>query len=50
MVILRNLSERTWSVEPDGEEKKVVAPSQRLAVRPMRVDFGVADGRIALGV
>jgi len=50
MVILRNLSEMTWSVEPDGEEKKVVAPSQRLAVRPMRVDFGVADARIALSI
>lgn len=38
-VVLRNLTDKTWTVVPDGEEAKRVAPSQRLGVRPMRIDF-----------
>ncbi len=45
-VILRNLTDKTWAVVPDGEGPKQVAPSQRLGVRPMRIDFGGASGRI----
>jgi eukaryotic-like serine/threonine-protein kinase len=46
-VVLRNLTERTWRVVPDGEGPKLVTPSQRLAVRPMEIDFGGAQARIA---
>ena len=45
-VVLRNLTDRTWTVVPDGEEPKRVAPNQRLGVRPMRIDFGPARGQI----
>ena len=45
-VVVRNLTDKTWTVIPDGEEPKRVAPSQRLAVRPMLIDFGTAQGRI----
>lgn len=45
-VVLRNLTDETWTISPDGEETKPVAPSQRLAVRPMRIDFGTVRGRI----
>jgi eukaryotic-like serine/threonine-protein kinase len=45
-VVLRNLTARPWTVVPDGEEAKRVAPDQRLGVRPMRIDFGPARGQI----
>ena len=45
-VTLRNLSDSTWSVVPDGETQKTVVPTQRLLVRPMDVDFGSVQGRI----
>ena len=45
-VVLRNLTDRTWTVVPDGEEPKRVTPNQRLGVRPMRIDFGPARGHI----
>src|ERR1700730_6242745 len=45
-VVLRNLTDRSWTVVPDGEEPKRVAPSQRLGVRPMRIDFGSVRGFI----
>jgi hypothetical protein len=45
-VVLRNLTDRTWAVVPDGKEPKRVAPNQRLGVRPMRIDFGPARGQI----
>ena len=45
-VVLRNLTDRTWTVVPDGEEPKRVAPNQRLGVRPMRIDFGPARGQV----
>jgi len=44
--VLRNLTARTWTVVPDGEEPKRVAPDQRLGIRPMRIDFGPARGQI----
>jgi eukaryotic-like serine/threonine-protein kinase len=44
--VLRNLTDRTWTVAPDGEEPKRVAPSQRLGVRPLRIDFGSVRGQI----
>ncbi|HEY0933168.1 MAG TPA: hypothetical protein VGD91_05420 [Trebonia sp.] len=47
-VVLRNLSEQTWTVVPEGEEPKRVAPGMRLAVRPMLIDFGDVQGRIQL--
>jgi len=45
-VVLRNLTDTTWTIAPDGEETKRVAPSQRVAVRPMQIDFGTQRGRI----
>jgi eukaryotic-like serine/threonine-protein kinase len=45
-VVLRNLTDQPWTVVPDGEEPKRVAPSQRLGVRPLRIDFGSASGHI----
>ncbi len=48
-LILRNLTGRTWTVVPDGEGTKHVAPGQRLGVRPMHLDFGAASGRIEQG-
>jgi eukaryotic-like serine/threonine-protein kinase len=47
-VVLRNLSGATWTVEPEAEEAKLVAPSQRLGVRPMSIDFGAVKAQIAL--
>lgn len=46
---LRNLSDQPWAVWPDGEDQKTVKPGQRLGVRPMRIDFGPATGRITVG-
>ena len=45
-VVLRNLTDKTWTVVPEGEEPKRVAPSQRLGVRPLRIDFGSVKGQI----
>jgi len=45
-VTLRNLTDYVWSVCPDGQEPKLVKPNQRLAVRPMDIDFGPTTGRI----
>lgn len=45
-VVLRNLTDKTWTVVPDGETPKHVAPSVRLGVRPMLIDFGGAQGKI----
>jgi len=39
-VVLRNLTSSGWLVVPAGEEPKTVAANQRLAVRPMDIDFG----------
>jgi hypothetical protein len=44
--VLRNLTDRVWTVVPDGEEPKRVVPNQRLGIRPMRIDFGPARGQI----
>jgi hypothetical protein len=38
-VMLRNLTDRVWVVEPTGEEKKQVKPRQRLLVRSMIMDL-----------
>ena len=43
---LRNMSNSTWIVVPDGEQQKTVVPTQRLYVRPMSIDFGPVQGRI----
>ncbi len=48
-LILRNLTQTPWRVMPDGEEPKTVAPGQRLAVRPMEIDFRGVLGRILPG-
>jgi eukaryotic-like serine/threonine-protein kinase len=45
-LVLRNLTGQTWTITPDGEEPKQVAPRQRLAVRPLQIDFGTAQGKI----
>ena len=45
-VVLRNLTDKTWTVAPDGEPAKHVAPSVRLGVRPMLIDFAGVTGRI----
>jgi hypothetical protein len=46
-VVLRNLSDKTWTVAPEGEAARRVPPSMRLGVRPMAIDFGGVQGRIA---
>jgi hypothetical protein len=43
---LRNMSDSTWIVVPDGDTQKTVVPTQRLYVRPMSIDFGPVQGRI----
>ncbi len=45
-VVMRNLTDKTWTVVPDGEKPKRVARSQRLGVRPLIIDFGPARGQI----
>jgi hypothetical protein len=45
-VVLRNLTDLTWTALPDGEEPKPVAPGQRVAVRPMQINFGKVYARI----
>ena len=45
-VVLRNVSDAPWTVEPDGEGVKSVAPGQRLGVRPMTIRFGTVRGAI----
>ena len=45
-VVLRNLSEAKWTVQPAGEEAKTVKPHQRLRVRPMAINFGPVRGSI----
>jgi DNA-binding helix-hairpin-helix protein with protein kinase domain len=45
-VTLRNLTQKAWVVVPDGEEPKTVVPGQRLAVRPMTIDFHGVRGQI----
>ena len=47
-MVLRNLTQTPWTVVPNGEELKTVAPGQRVAVRSMVIDFGAADGQIVL--
>ena len=47
-VVLRNMSDIKWTVEPAGEEVKTVKPQQRLGVRPMTIDFGTVRGSIRL--
>jgi DNA-binding helix-hairpin-helix protein with protein kinase domain len=45
-IVLRNLTETTWTVLPEDEPRRRVVPGQRLRIRPMTVDFGVTTGRI----
>lgn len=45
-VVLRNMTDKIWMVVPEGEEPKRVVPSQRVGVRPMRIDFGGVRGRM----
>lgn len=45
-LVLRNLSDLTWTVEPPGEGTKAVRPGQRLGVRPLHISFGPAAGSI----
>ena len=47
-VVLRNVSAAPWTVEPDGEGVKSVAPGQRLAVRRMTIAFGNLRGSIQM--
>jgi hypothetical protein len=45
-IVLRNLTETTWTVMPEDEPRRSVVPAQRLRIRPMTVDFGATTGRI----
>lgn len=45
---IRNVSSKTWTVVPEGEDKKSVEPEQLLGVRPMTLNFGSGVGRIHL--
>jgi eukaryotic-like serine/threonine-protein kinase len=44
--VMRNMTSEAWVVAPDGESPKPVHPGQRLAVRPMHIDFGGVTARI----
>src|SRR5215469_1859498 len=48
-VVLRNMTSQAWVVAPEGEDPKPVAPGQRLAIRPMLIDFGGVQARIRAG-
>jgi eukaryotic-like serine/threonine-protein kinase len=48
-VVLRNASTWAWTMRPDGEGAKTVAPGRRLAARAMTIDFGSVRGRIVDG-
>jgi DNA-binding helix-hairpin-helix protein with protein kinase domain len=48
-VVLRNAGPQPWTMRPDGEGAKTVAPGRRLAIRAMTIDFGSARGRILGG-
>jgi DNA-binding helix-hairpin-helix protein with protein kinase domain len=45
-LVMRNMTSQPWVVTPDGETPKPVAPGQRLAIRPMLIDFGEIGARI----
>jgi len=45
-LVMRNMTGEVWTVTPDGESPKPVHPGQRLAVRPMDIDFGGITARI----
>jgi eukaryotic-like serine/threonine-protein kinase len=45
-IVLRNLTERNWTVVPEDEPRRRVVPTQRVRIRPMTVDFGGATARI----
>jgi len=45
-LVLRNASNRVWTMTPDGEAPKAVDPQRRLGLRPMTIDFGSAHGKI----
>jgi DNA-binding helix-hairpin-helix protein with protein kinase domain len=47
-MVMRNMTGQPWMVAPDGEAPKPVAPGQRLAVRPMLIDFGGVQAKIRL--
>lgn len=45
-VVLRNLTDTTWTVVPEGKEPNQAGPGQYLPVRPMQINFGKVQGRI----
>jgi len=45
-VVMRNLSEHPWTIVPTGEERRLVVPNQRMAVRAMAIDLGPVQGSI----
>jgi len=46
---LRNLTDRPWTIDPEGEASRVVDPGRRFAIRRMDIDFGTARGRVTIG-
>lgn len=48
-LLIRNLSDVVWAVQPEGEDAKQVAPGQRLRVRPATLDLGGVRARIRRG-
>lgn len=49
-LVMRNLTPAAWTVYPHGEGAKRVNPGQRLAVRPMDIDFGEVRATIRRAV
>jgi len=45
-MVLRNLTDAVWTVQPEGEGSKPVRPAQAFAVRAATIDFGAAKGSI----
>lgn len=44
--VLRNMTDRSWTIAADGEQAKTAQPGQRIGIRPMTIDFGRTRGRI----
>jgi hypothetical protein len=46
-LVMRNMSNISWTIEPVGEEIKTVKPGQRMQVRAMKIHFDKIDADIS---
>jgi eukaryotic-like serine/threonine-protein kinase len=45
-LVIRNMTDSTWTVKPDEQAAAQVVPGQRVRIRRMTIDFGGVQGRI----